>query len=530
MDDDWLSTTGTVTEDDHINLTLIQQLFPHKAHSKLESWLKVLQDNEFESVLDLKNLDEGEWNTLPLPLAIKCGLKQLAKSVSSCESAEVECTFANEYNMATLVPQVSQIDCIVIDISASMRARSIIDVDKTREDVSKMLFHTLVDKLITLELYHGVGLLAFGEYVVPIGITREYERFHDELGRLDANQGRTKLYDAIKNAAEMIEEYTAIHLQNDETSTKIAKRVFVLTDGEDNASTYQPWEVANFLQQKGIIVDAIPLAGANRTLQSICTASGGLCFDVISQEQGMSLFEREATLHLSFREKMDPAPLVTDSSSLKALERITETAVVDIRSAPSKTLLAPVMSTKDALRTAQIEASKPASVATGRSGGGATKCIMRQYVDFMSNPVEGCTVYVNEDNCFGWKAVMTGLPYPYDGGIWVLTIDFPHDYPFKPPRIRFTTPVYHCNISNDGNICLDVLKDQWSPAITISTAMRSIKELLFDCNSDDPLDTFKAQLYRDNKGAYQRAAKEHTERFALSSFDQVQSQYGLSMH
>jgi ubiquitin-protein ligase/Mg-chelatase subunit ChlD len=529
MDDDWISTTGTVTENDHIDLAWMQQLFPNKTVSKLECWLKTLRDNEFESVSDLKNLDEEEWGSLSLPLAIKSGLKQAVKrAAATADTFDVD-TFVSPSDIAVTVPDVSQIDCIVIDISASMRARSSIDVDKTREDVSKMLFHTMVDKLITLELYHGVGLLAFGEYVVPIGITREYERFHDELGRLDANQGRTKLYDAIKNAAEMIEEYASVHIntppsgKSNEPLTKIVKRVFVLTDGEDNASTQLPWEVAQFLQQKGIVVDAIPLAGANRTLQSICTASGGMCFEVVSQEQGMALFEREATLHVSYREAVDAAPAVTDSSSLKALEKTAESPVVDIRSAPSRTLLAPVMSAQAAMQTATT-----ATTGAARTGGGATRCIMRQYVDFMSNPVEGCTVYVNEENCFGWKAVMTGLPYPYDGGIWVLTIDFPQDYPFKPPRIKFSTPVYHCNINNDGNICLDLLKDRWSPAITISAAMRSIKELLFECNPDDPLDTFKAQLYRDNKGAYQRAAKEHTERFALSTFDDL-AQYGLSL-
>ena len=54
------------------------------------------------------------------------------------------------------------------------------------------------------------------------------------------------------------------------------------------------------------------------------------------------------------------------------------------------------------------------------------------------------------------------------GGVFFLNIHFPTDYPFKPPKFAFTTRIYHPNINSNGAICLDILRSQWSPALTVS--------------------------------------------------------------
>lgn len=73
------------------------------------------------------------------------------------------------------------------------------------------------------------------------------------------------------------------------------------------------------------------------------------------------------------------------------------------------------------------------------------------------------------EDMFHWQATIIGPnDSPYAGGVFLVSIHFPPDYPFKPPKVAFRTRVFHPNINSNGNICLDILKEQWSPALTIS--------------------------------------------------------------
>lgn len=101
------------------------------------------------------------------------------------------------------------------------------------------------------------------------------------------------------------------------------------------------------------------------------------------------------------------------------------------------------------------------------------------------------------------------------GGVFFLSIHFPTDYPFKPPKINFTTKIYHPNINGTGSICLDILKDQWSPALTISKVLLSICSLLTDANPDDPLVPEIAHVYKSDRPKYEATAREWTKKYAV---------------
>ena len=120
------------------------------------------------------------------------------------------------------------------------------------------------------------------------------------------------------------------------------------------------------------------------------------------------------------------------------------------------------------------------------------------------------------DDLFHWQATIMGPEEsPYNGGVFFLDIHFPADYPFKPPKVSFTTRIYHCNINSNGGICLDILKDQWSPALTISKVLLSVCSLLTDPNPDDPLVPEIAQLLKNNVTQHNATAREWTSKYAM---------------
>lgn len=120
------------------------------------------------------------------------------------------------------------------------------------------------------------------------------------------------------------------------------------------------------------------------------------------------------------------------------------------------------------------------------------------------------------DDMRHWKGRIAG-PHgtPYEGGTFYVDIRLPDDYPFVPPKMKFETRLWHPNVSSQtGAICLDILKDQWSPALTMRTALLSLQALLSSPEPDDPQDAQVAGQYKSDLKAWERTASEWTERHA----------------
>lgn len=130
-------------------------------------------------------------------------------------------------------------------------------------------------------------------------------------------------------------------------------------------------------------------------------------------------------------------------------------------------------------------------------------------------PPLNCSAGFIDDDIYHWIATIIGPEdSPYEGGVFELDIIFPQTYPFKPPKIKFTTKIYHPNISRSGFICVDILKTDWSPALTISKVLLSICSLLTDPNPEDPLEPQIAKEYKTNLEKFINTAKSWTKIYA----------------
>ena len=142
--------------------------------------------------------------------------------------------------------------------------------------------------------------------------------------------------------------------------------------------------------------------------------------------------------------------------------------------------------------------------------------IQKELHDLRLDPPANCSAGPVGEDLFRWEGVIMGpSDSPYTGGVFKLTIQFPVDYPFKPPHLQFKTKIYHPNINAAGMICLDILKTQWSPALTVSKVLLSVCSLLTDANPADPLVPEIAHQYIENRAEYEAEARRCTLRYAL---------------
>jgi ubiquitin-protein ligase len=201
-------------------------------------------------------------------------------------------------------------------------------------------------------------------------------------------------------------------------------------------------------------------------------------------------------------------------------------------------------SSRSTITTSSTSATASSSTSSSKSvlsktnaTSSSAKRIQKELAEISLDPPCNCSAGPKGDNLYEWASTMTGpAGSPYAGGIFFLDITFPQDYPFKPPKVVYRTRIYHCNINSSGQICLDILKDNWSPALTISKVLLSICSLLTDANPrelltdfytrlipqfipifsllDDPLVGSIAHQYLNDREEHDKIAREWTKRYA----------------
>jgi len=142
--------------------------------------------------------------------------------------------------------------------------------------------------------------------------------------------------------------------------------------------------------------------------------------------------------------------------------------------------------------------------------------IQKELKEITNDTASGVTVEIVNNNLQRLIGRVPGpKDTPYDGGLFEVDIQLDDQYPFVPPKMKFLTRVWHPNVSSaSGAICLDILKDQWSPALTLKTALLSLQALLSSPQPDDPQDAVVARQYLSDRTTFEGTAKYWTEAFA----------------
>ncbi|KAJ3362088.1 ubiquitin-conjugating enzyme E2 2 [Allomyces macrogynus ATCC 38327] len=143
--------------------------------------------------------------------------------------------------------------------------------------------------------------------------------------------------------------------------------------------------------------------------------------------------------------------------------------------------------------------------------------LMRDFKRLQTDPPAGVSGAPCPDNIMTWNAVIFGPPdTPFEDGTFKLVMEFDETYPNKPPKVKFVSKMFHPNVYANGDLCLDILQNRWSPTFDVAAILTSIQSLLHDPNPNSPANVEAAQLFRENIKEYQKRVRAIVEESWLS--------------
>jgi ubiquitin-protein ligase/uncharacterized protein YegL len=330
-------------------------------------------------------------------------------------------------------------------------------------------------------------------------ITRNFNQFENALGRRPECGGGTPLYDAIITAIEAITTF------REKYSTKLnadfRQLILCLSDGENNCGTATLEMVKTRLQTEKIVFDCVSFTESEaQTLVDLCVSTKGYYhLNVPHDKQSMTnLFELEATISVNGRDE-------------KVAGKIQKP-----KRRPPTELHNPAIILKEA------------RMSSGQVASRSFRSVTRELNSLKTNPLDNFIVFVSKENLFFWKVIMIGPSgTSYASYHWLLTLEFASNYPIQPPEVRFITPIYHCNINDDGRICHEILRGQWTQKTTIRDVLMQILDLLSDPNPQDALSTSKGAQYAASVQNYQNEILEWKRKYASETIEALMIQYNL---
>mmetsp|Transcript_12877 Transcript_12877/g.14785 ORF Transcript_12877/g.14785 Transcript_12877/m.14785 type:complete len:154 (+) Transcript_12877:43-504(+) len=147
----------------------------------------------------------------------------------------------------------------------------------------------------------------------------------------------------------------------------------------------------------------------------------------------------------------------------------------------------------------------------------ASKRLLKEYNDLTTNTPDGVVV-TSDSPGLHWDVLFSGpSETPYEGGTFMVKIEFPDNYPFKPPKAKFITKIYHPSIKQDtGEICQDIYEKDWVPTKTMKGVIEILKSMLVAPNTETPLEAEIGNEYVKDRPKFNQKAAEYTKKYAMA--------------
>ncbi|KAH9256100.1 hypothetical protein BASA81_005876 [Batrachochytrium salamandrivorans] len=142
--------------------------------------------------------------------------------------------------------------------------------------------------------------------------------------------------------------------------------------------------------------------------------------------------------------------------------------------------------------------------------------LKKEATDMVNNPLDYGSAEPVDGDLYKWTAMVVGPEgTPYANGVFKVQIVLPSDYPFRAPDVKFHTKIYHPNVKSDsGEICADILKEQWKPALNLKWVLGVLKQMMEEPSADSPVEADIAALFKNDRKAFDKTAKDWTAKYA----------------
>lgn len=417
--------------------------------------------------------------------------------------------------------------------------------DLSRIECVKRLFDAFVNRSQAYDYANEMGLVLFGSTAqTTCEISPIFEDFRDCVDEAQPN-GDTCLFDALDHAVDELERWK--EKGTDTLPGDVALRILVLSDGRDTCSKNSAWQVARRLQSSSITLDVIMIGDErDRDLHAIAKSTGGYVFNPVTLANALKLCELEVLLSSSERPPKLPLMQVNSAAALRHfmthdIDMCTEDKVPQCRAMPLLTLPVRELGATDLSEpTAEEPARNSTAAAPAADAGNAAplplpdevlapprtaaaeqlqnrarqRRVLIELRQFMNHGHPAVEVFPSDDLSF-WKLLLEGPEgTPYHGGVWVLYCHLPSEYPEVAPRIRFVTPIRHCNVNAHGRICHSILDRNYTADTTVLSIMHCIYGLMLNPDYDDPLDSTLALEFYEASGTYEDSIRRHVQTYA----------------